>query len=171
MFMMREIIMVLDNIRSTHNVGSILRSAEGFGISKVILTGYTPYPKIIGDKRLPHEIQKATNAIAKTALGAEKNIIMERFENISEIIDKLHTDGYSIVAIEQNSKSVPINKIKFMPKLVLVMGNEIDGVNNIILKKSDYIAEIPMSGLKESFNVSVAAAIAMYVATIGSDNV
>jgi tRNA G18 (ribose-2'-O)-methylase SpoU len=171
MFVMREIIIVLDDIRSTHNVGSILRSADGFGISKVILTGYTPYPRINNDQRLPHEIQKATSAIAKTALGAEKTMSIERYENYNEIITKLKESGFLIVSIEQSNNSVPINTLKSTPRLVLIVGNEIDGVNKNILKYSDVIAEIPMKGRKESFNVSVAAAIAMYATTVGSDNV
>ena len=95
MFVMNEIIVVLDNVRSTHNVGSILRTADGLGVSKVVLTGYTPYPKVMNDERLPHEITKQTNAIKKTSLGAEATMDIERHEDISDVIDSLKKTQYT----------------------------------------------------------------------------
>jgi len=162
MLVMDELIVVLDNIRSTHNVGSILRTADGLGVIKVFLTGYTPYPRVINDKRLPHEITRQTNAIKKTSLGAETTMNIERHEKIDEVIDSLKKVNYTIVSLEQNKLSTPINQLKIPGKVALIVGNEVDGVNNHTLGSSDFIAEIPMKGKKESFNVSVATGIALY---------
>jgi len=162
MFVMNEIIVVLDNVRSTHNVGSILRTADGLGVSKVVLTGYTPYPKVMNDERLPHEITKQTNAIKKTSLGAEATMDIERHEDISDVIDSLKKTQYTIVSLEQNKLSTPINKLMIPNKVALIVGNEINGVNEQSLESSDFIVEIPMKGKKESFNVSVATGIALY---------
>jgi len=162
MFVMNEIIVVLDNVRSTHNVGSILRTADGLGVSKVVLTGYTPYPKVMNDERLPHEITKQTNAIKKTSLGAEATMDIERHEDISDVIDSLKKTQYTIVSLEQNKLSTPINKLMIPNKVALIVGNEINGVNERSLESSDFIVEIPMKGKKESFNVSVATGIALY---------
>ncbi len=162
MFVMNEIIVVLDNVRSTHNVGSILRTADGLGVSKVVLTGYTPYPKVMNDERLPHEITKQTNAIKKTSLGAEATMDIERHEDISDVIDSLKKTQYTIVSLEQNKLSTPINKLRIPDKVALIVGNEINGVNEQSLEISDFIVEIPMKGKKESFNVSVATGIALY---------
>jgi len=162
MFVMNEIIVVLDSVRSTHNVGSILRTADGLGVSKVVLTGYTPYPKVMNDERLPHEITKQTNAIKKTSLGAEATMDIERHEDISDVIDSLKKTQYTIVSLEQNKLSTPINKLMIPNKVALIVGNEINGVNEQSLESSDFIVEIPMKGKKESFNVSVATGIALY---------
>jgi len=162
MLVMKEIVVVLDNVRSTHNVGSILRTADGLGVSKVFLTGYTPYPKVMNDNRLPHEITKQTNAIKKTSLGAETTMDMEQYENIKDTIVSLKKANYTIVSLEQNKMSIPINQLKVPNKVALIVGNEIDGVNEYALRSSDFITEIPMKGKKESFNVSVAAGIALY---------
>jgi len=162
MFVMTEIIVVLDNVRSTHNVGSILRTADGLGVTKVVLTGYTPYPKVANDERLPHEIVKQTNAIKKTALGAELTMNIERYENIHDAIAMLKKINYLIISLEQNNDSIPIDQLEIPDKLALIVGNEVDGVNVDVLGKSDSIVEIPMEGKKESFNVSVAAGIAVY---------
>ena len=162
MFVMNEIIVVLDNVRSTHNVGSILRTADGLGVSKVVLTGYTPYPKVMNDERLPHEITKQTNAIKKTSLGAEATMDIERHEDISDVIDSLKKTQYTIVSLEQNKLSTPINKLMIPNKVALIVGNEINGINERSLESSDFIVEIPMKGKKESFNVSVATGIALY---------
>ena len=157
---MKEIVLVLHNIRSTHNVGSIFRTAEGFGVSKIILSGYTPYPSLPGDKRLPHIRDKLTAQIHKTALGAETMVPFEYAELLN--LDNLKADGYQVVALEQSPKSVMLHKYSAPTKIALLLGEEVSGISTELLSQCDDIIEIPMRGQKESFNVSVAGAIALY---------
>jgi 23S rRNA (guanosine2251-2'-O)-methyltransferase len=148
----KESVVVLDNIRSVHNVGSIFRTADALGVSKIYLCGCTPTPT----DRFGRERQD----LAKTALGAEKTIIWEYFKETSSLIAELKKNKFQIIAIEQDEKSEDCRKIKVKSKVALVLGNEVDGVSKDILKKSDSIAEIPMFGKKESLNVSVSFGIA-----------
>ena len=157
---MPEIIVIAHNIRSTHNVGSIFRTSEGFGIAKIILSGYTPYPKIDGDTRLPHIANKLTAQIHKTALGAEEMVPFEYQEHFD--IDELKSSGYHVVALEQDARSVSLPDYKTPQKVALLLGEEVHGIDRSTLDRCDDILEIPMSGQKESFNVSVAAGIALY---------
>lgn len=159
---MPKIILITHNIRSTHNVGSILRTAEGLAVDKVYLTGYTPYPTIKNDDRLPHLARKINNQIAKTSLGAEKLVNLQHENNIFKVIDELRKSSYQIYALEQADKS--INIINFNPpeKVALIVGNEVNGLDSAVLKSVDQILEIPMHGKKESFNVAVATGIALY---------
>lgn len=157
---MPEIILILHNIRSTYNVGAILRTAEAFGVNKVICSGYTPYPNIANDDRLPHIREKLNKQIAKSALGAESLIEIQHFEELD--IESLRSQGYRIVALEQNEKSIELSKYLPSSKIALLLGEEVNGVSNENLKLCDDIIEIPMHGQKESFNVSVAAGIALY---------
>ena len=159
---MPEVTLVLHNIRSTHNVGSIFRSAEGFGAREIILTGYTPYPSIPNDTRLPHIAQKITTQIHKTALGAEQLV---PFRYVTEPEEFLSTCKLPIVALEQSSTSVPIGEYTPPAKLALLLGEEVHGITQELLQKCEAILEIPMHGKKESFNVSVAAGIALYALT------
>ena len=157
---MPEIIVIAHNIRSTHNVGAIFRTAEGFGISKILLTGYTPYPTLPADTRLPHISLKLTNQIHKTAFGAEAIVPFE----YSEVLDLavLKEAGYRIVALEQADRSIDITTYASPDKIALLLGEEVEGITDELLAQCDDILEIPMVGQKESFNVSVAAGIAMY---------
>lgn len=163
---MPEIIVIAHNIRSTHNVGSIFRTCEGFGVKKIVLSGYTPYPLIVGshpapqDMRLPHISEKLTAQIHKTALGAE---IMVPFEH-QEMIDlsELKNAGYKIVGLEQDKQSVMLSDYTTPQKIALFLGEEVEGIEQGLLEQCDDIIEIPMKGKKESFNVSVAAGIALY---------
>lgn len=158
---MPEIIVVAHNIRSTHNVGAIFRTADGFGISKIILSGYTPYPRLAtGDTRLPHIAEKLHSQIHKTALGAEDIVNFEYQE--SPDIAMLKENGYRIVGLEQADRSILISKYPIPEKLALVIGEEVHGIPSELLEQCDDIIEIPMAGLKESFNVSVATGIALY---------
>ncbi len=162
---MPDIIVIAHNIRSTHNVGAIFRTAEGFGVSKIILSGYTPYPLLDNDSRLPHISQKLTSQITKTALGAEKIVPFEY--NETPPLNELREAGYRIVALEQDERSVSIAKYKVGAKVALLLGEEVEGITSELLQKSDDIIEIPMFGKKESFNVSVATGIALYSLTLG----
>lgn len=157
---MPEIILLLHNIRSTHNVGSIFRTAEGFGVNKIILSGYTPYPTMPHDKRLPHIREKLTNQIHKTALGAEQMVPFEYIEQPNLLA--LKQAGYHIVALEQSPRSIVLRDYQSPQKIALLLGEEVHGITPELLAECDDILEIPMQGKKESFNVSVAGAIALY---------
>lgn len=159
---MREIILVVHNIRSTHNVGSLLRSADGLGINKVIFSGYTPYPSSANDSRLPHISKKMNSQIHKTALGAENSIDWENIDDLTAVTKKYAKHGYEIAALEQTDQAVDISEYQPPEKILLVVGNEVSGVDKNTLNLADTHLRIPMLGAKESFNVSVAAAIALY---------
>jgi 23S rRNA (guanosine2251-2'-O)-methyltransferase len=163
---MPEIIVIAHNIRSTHNVGAIFRTAEGFGISKIILSGYTPYPRTINDSRLPHIADKLTKQISKTALDAEKQVPFEHLEEPP--INTLKQNGYRIVALEQADSSITLKDYHPPEKIALLLGEEVEGVDQALLNQCEDIIEIPMVGQKESFNVSVATGIALYALTTNS---
>lgn len=166
---MSEIVVIAHNIRSTHNVGSIFRTCEGFGVARLILSGYTPYPHIPHDPRLPHLTRKITDQIHKTALGAETMLPFSYSE--TPPLSDLKRAGYRLVALEQDSRSIPLTTYKTDGKVVLLLGEEVNGVAPELLAACDDIVEIPMSGKKESFNVSVSAGIALYALTIASHSI
>ena len=154
MTQIREKILILENIRSTHNVGSIFRTADSVGISKIYLAGYTPSPiDRFGRKR---------KDIAKSALGAEESVEWESVEDAKEIVGKLKKDGFQTISLEQSDNSVDYKNIEVKEKMVVVLGNEVDGVSEGVLKESDVVAEIPMKGEKESLNVSVATGVFLF---------
>lgn len=162
-----QMILVLDNIRSCYNVGAILRTAEGFGVERVILSGYTP--RVHDEKLLPHLRAKLDKEIHKTALGAEDMLEIYSSGDIISDLKKLKKQGWQIVGLENNietSKLVKLNspevKGKLSDKVVLVLGEEVKGIDYSLHDIIDLFVEIPMKGQKESFNVSVAAGIAMY---------
>lgn len=157
-----EIIVVAHNIRSTHNVGSILRSSDGFGVAKVYFTGYTPYPAQHNDTRLPHLRDKLTRQIHKTALGAEHTVPNECATDVLKLLRHLKKQRYTIVALEQDARSVPLRGFTPEQSVVLLLGEEVHGIETGLLQLCDTILEIPMRGKKESFNVSVATGIALY---------
>ncbi|MDB5161541.1 MAG: hypothetical protein JWM52_49 [Candidatus Saccharibacteria bacterium] len=157
---MPGIIIIAHNIRSTHNVGSIFRTAEGFGVTQIILSGYTPYPTYEGDVRLPHIADKLTSQIHKTALDAERMVPFEYREQPP--IEDLRARGYRIVGLEQDSRSIMLNDYSTPDKVVLILGEEVEGITEDIRTLCDDLIEIPMHGHKESFNVSVATGIALY---------
>ena len=157
---MPEIIVIAHNIRSTHNVGALFRTAEGFGIKKILLSGYTPYPRLENDSRLPHISEKLTSQIHKTALGAEMIVPFTYSEQPP--IEALKRDGYRIVGLEQDPASVTLTSYEAPEKIALILGEEVEGIPMELLSQCDDIIEIPMVGKKESFNVSVAAGIALY---------
>lgn len=160
---MPEITLLLHDIRSTHNVGSIFRTAEGFGVKEIVLSGYTPYPQLKNDSRLPHLANKLTKQIHKTALGAEGMVPFSRYETIEEF---LAGNSLPILALEQDDTSVSIQNYTPPDNFILLLGEEVKGIDTDLLKKCDIILEIPMKGQKESFNVSVAAGIALYALTL-----
>lgn len=157
---MAEIIVIAHNIRSTFNVGSIFRTCEGFGVSKIILSGYTPAPSFPGDTRLPHIAEKLSHQIHKTALDAETLVPFEYQETVD--LETLKHDGFRLVALEQAPTSIMLHNYQSPEKIALLLGEEVHGVPPELLAQIDDIIEIPMVGKKESFNVSVATGIALY---------
>lgn len=159
---MRQIILIAHNLRSCHNVGSLLRTAEGFGVTKVILSGYTPHPAYTNDRRLPHESAKITAAIHKTALGAENMVAWDYHRDILPVITKLQKEGWLVAALEQTEDARQLPDYHAPEKIVIVLGREVEGVEAAVLAACDIALEIPMFGKKESFNVVQAAAIVLY---------
>lgn len=147
-------VVILDNIRSVFNVGSIFRTADALGIDMIYLCGTTPTPT--------DRFGRARKDLAKVALGAEKDIAWEYVENTIDIVKKLKQQKYQIIAIEQDKKSVALKKAKAKSPCALILGTEVTGLNANILKLADSIVEIPMKGNKESLNVSVSFGIAGY---------
>ena len=150
-----EKIVILNNIRSNENVGSIFRTADSAGIYKIILVGYTPAPL--------DRFGRVNKGLIKASLGAEKNVKWEKVETLKEAVKKLKK--FVMVGIEQDKKAIDYREIKKKAKnknLALVFGNEVDGLSKEDLKLCDVIAELPMQGIKESLNVSVCAGIVFY---------
>ena len=163
---MQKLCLVAIDIRSTHNVGSLLRTADGFS-ADVILVGITPRP--MGDpqeNRLPHVVIKSHKDIAKTALGAENSVKWSYFTDTETAFKYLKNDGYKIFAVEQAMNSDNIAELKLTSPTALVFGPEVTGLNENTLELCDKIYEIPMTGKKESFNVAVSAGIALYQARV-----
>ena len=149
-----NIVLILDNIRSAHNVGSIFRTADGAGVTKIFISGVTPAPS--------DRFGRPVKEIAKVALGAEKAVAWQKTENTTQIISKLKKEGYSVVALEQDERAVDYKNFKPSGKIALIVGNEVGGISKDILKLCDHVIEIPMKGKKESLNVSVATGIALF---------
>ena len=162
--MAKKLTLILWNIRSIYNVGAILRTAEGLGVERVVYSGYTPNPA----KGLPHEREKLVEALHKTALGAELSVPSEYVVEASEAVARLREEGYAIWALEQAENSVELGSERFeklldeQDKIALILGEERYGITTEILAGVDQVIEIPMKGIKESFNVSVAAGIAIW---------
>ena len=156
--------MLLPDIRSAYNVGSIFRSADCFGVQRIYLSSTTPRPT----DRFGRSSSGPQKEIAKTALGAEKIIAWEYVEKATDVIKRSKREGFTIIAIEQSENSVSVAAIKKILKaekiqnILCVMGNEVYGVSKDILKLCDHVLEIPMRGEKESLNVSVCAGVVMY---------
>lgn len=151
-----ESVLVLPDIRSAYNVGSIFRTADAAGVGKIYLVGITPAPLDRFGRPRPD--------IAKAALGAELSVPWEQKAKILPLLARLKKDGYVLVGIEQADTAVDYKKVKIPKgqKVAFMFGNEVDGLPKNILAKCDSVAEIPMSGTKESLNVSVAAGIALF---------
>ncbi|MGL4346853.1 MAG: RNA methyltransferase [Chitinophagaceae bacterium] len=144
------VVVVLDNIRSMHNVGSIFRTADSFQIEKIFLCGYTPQP--------PHR------DIEKTALGATKSVAWQYFTSTIECIQTLMLENYTIIAIEQVENSVSLENFVWHneKKIALIIGNELKGVSEEVLTYCNHTIEIPQQGMKHSLNVSIAGSIVMW---------
>lgn len=161
---MPEIIVIAHNIRSTHNIGSIFRTCEGFGVAKLFLTGYSPYPATVDDNRLPHLSRKLTAQIHKTALGAEATLAFAYCEQPP--LTELKSAGYTVVGLEQDVRAIPLKDFATPDKIALLLGEEVHGIETALRDACDQLVEIPMRGSKESFNVSVATGIVLYGLTV-----
>lgn len=151
---MQQVVVVLHNVRSTHNVGSIFRTADAAGVERVYLTGYTPTPL--------DRFGRAQKDIAKTALGAEKYIPWEYAKSPAELLRRLKKDGWDVVGVEQDERSVDYRTLKPGDKTVFMLGNEVRGMSKQMRDVCDLLIEIPMHGKKESLNVSVTAGIILF---------
>ncbi|TWI96673.1 SpoU rRNA methylase family protein [Mucilaginibacter frigoritolerans] len=144
------VVVVLDNVRSMHNIGSVFRTADGFAVEQLCLCGITAQP--------PHR------EIEKTALGATQSINWKYFDNTLLAVKELQDKGYKIVAVEQAAESIMLND--FMPeaneKYALIFGNEVNGVDEEVMKNIDACIEIPQFGTKHSFNIVVSAGIVLW---------
>ena len=150
----KEIYVLLHDIRSVHNVGSIFRTCDALGVSQIYISGITPTPK--------DRFGRARSDVAKVALGAEKNVKWEQIKNPKKLLAQLKEKGTQVVALEQAENSIDYKKVKTTHDTIFIIGNEVDGVPKNILSLCDIIAEIPMRGKKESLNVSVAFGVAMF---------
>lgn len=159
---MRDLVVITNDMRSTYNVGSLLRTAEGLGVTKVYLTGITPYPKLFNDTRLPHIADKLGKQIDKTAIGASEMIDWEYAEDVAVVIKQLKSEGYEVAALEQSGTSVALHEYQPPEKIAILLGTEVEGLSPELLKLCDSHIEIPMFGQKESFNVVQAASMALY---------
>jgi 23S rRNA (guanosine2251-2'-O)-methyltransferase len=149
-----QAILIIHDIRSAQNVGSLFRTSDSLGINKIYLSEITPSPI--------DRFGRARSDIAKTALGAEKNIIWEHYTDILSLIFKYKKDNYKIIAIEQSDNSVDYKNVSASEKIVFILGNEVNGLSQEVLEIVDVVAEIPMVGQKESLNVAVAGGVAMF---------
>lgn len=150
-------ILIIDNVRSAHNVGSFFRTSDGAGVSRIILVGYTPAPQ--------DRFGRVQNEIAKTSLGASAMVPWEQQETrdaIKKRIEELKKEGFTIVAVEQTDTAVSLYDFKVPNKVAYILGNEIEGVGEDLLAVADGAVEIPMAGKKESLNVGVTAGIILF---------
>jgi len=152
-----SVCLILDNIRSVHNVGSIFRTADAAGVSMIYLVGTTPTPI--------DRFEKKRKDFIKTSLGAEDSVPWKYTKKISSTIKKLQSKGCVVLSLEQTPDSISYTKIQSKlknKKIALIVGNEVGGVSKQALTLSDFCIEIPMKGVKESLNVSVSTGIALY---------
>ena len=152
--MHHQIAAMFHNVRSAHNVGALLRTADGAGASKVYVTGYTPTPV--------DRFGRAQKDIAKTALGAEKLVPWEYAKNPASIIKKLRAQQWMIAGVEQDARAVDYRTFTLTKPTLFIFGSEVRGLSRSLRDQCDALIEIPMHGKKESLNVSVAAGIILF---------
>jgi len=158
--MPKSFFVVIDNIRSLENVGSVFRTSDALGVDKIFICGISPTP--VSPAGGPEN-----EKLAKTALGAEKTVAWEYHKQTGRLIKRLRQEGVFVAALEQTKESISLEKFKPKFPIALVLGHEIKGVSPSALKFADAIVEIPMHGKKESLNVAVAFGIAAYEANKG----
>lgn len=146
--------LILDNIRSQYNVGAIFRTADAAGVAKIFLVGYTPAPIDRFGRPVPE--------LEKTSLGATKSVPWESVSDTLSLVKCLQADGVTVVAVELTPTSISLYDFDVPENVAYIVGNEIDGVSPVVLEAVDTVVEIPMAGMKESLNVSVATGIILY---------
>lgn len=151
---MQETALLLHNIRSAHNVGSIFRTADAAGVTRIYLSGYTPCPL--------DRFKRPQKEIAKTALGAEIFIPWEYAKTPRSFLKRLRTEGFRIIGIEQDARSEDYRTLSGKGSVLFVLGNEVRGLSRGLRNACDVLVEIPMHGRKESLNVAVAAGIVLF---------
>jgi len=151
---MKQKILVLHNIRAAQNVGAMFRTSEAIGIDKIILSGYSATPL--------DRFGRIEKKIAKSALGAENNVEWEQVEDIYKTLQELKEKGFHIASIEQAPDSIDYKSYEPTDKQIIVMGNEVGGVEKQLLDLSDSVLELPMKGAKESLNVATCCGIVLY---------
>jgi|SRR5581483_4300782 len=156
-----EFFVICDNIRSLENIGSIFRTADAIGVTKIFLCGISGKAPV-GEDQAVYIQRKIGTQISKTALGAQNHVPFEYYSQTGRLIDKLKKQGVTVVALEQDKKSILYSKLKPKFPLALLLGNEVTGISKKLLQKADAIIELPMHGSKESLNVSVAFGVAGY---------
>lgn len=153
---MKNIVLILDNLRSVYNTASLFRSADCFGIQKIYLCGTTPTPM--------DRFGRERGDFIKVSLGAESSVNYDYSKSVIEVVKELKQKGYRIVAIEQSAKSVFLHTVSICEdaEIAIILGNEVDGVDKGVLGEADEVWEIEQFGKKESLNVCIAGSIAMY---------
>lgn len=163
---MVQLTLILDNIRSAYNVGAILRTCDAVGVHQVFACGTTPYPRVGNDSRDPLIANRNTREIAKTALGAEKTVMVEHYNDTAAALSHCRALHCTLIGLEQAPGAqnlMTMNSLSMSKSpLALIVGNEVEGLSASVLSACDIIAEIPQRGSKESLNVSVAASVALY---------
>lgn len=154
----KRFVLMVHNVRSAHNVGSMFRTADGAGVDEIILSGYTPRPAKQGNLYLT----AAEKELRKTALGAEVSVPWRKFRSAAEAMRSLRKEGFEIIALEQDEKSISYEAYHPKGDVALIVGNEVLGIDRRTLGLVDVMIEIPMCGKKNSLNVSVATGIALY---------
>ena len=152
--MKRDVRVLLNNIRSAHNVGSIFRTADALGITHIYISGYTPAPK--------DRFGRPVKEIEKTALGAEKTISWELEKDPLALVQKLKRDGFCIVGIEQDKRAIDYKTFISPAKILVLVGSEVLGLSQELRDVCDVLIDIPMKGNKESLNVSVAIGVGLF---------
>ena len=143
------IVLVLDNIRSAHNVGSAFRTADAFGVDKIYLGGICPVPP--------------SPELRKVALGAEEVVPFEHVQDVEALVHRLQADGYTVIAVEQTVHSVKLDEFRVgRARYALVFGNEVEGVQQEVVDAADFALEIPQKGTKHSLNVSVSIGVVLW---------
>jgi tRNA G18 (ribose-2'-O)-methylase SpoU len=145
---MKEMVLILPNIRSCYNVGAMFRTADACGFAKIYLVGFTPDPE--------------HHRLKKVALGAETWVPWEKVDDLHQLLITLKKDGFQLIALEQSPRSQEFGNFAVADKVALVVGNELDGTDVFTLEIADVVAEIPMRGKKQSLNVAIATGIAMF---------
>lgn len=159
---MVQLVVILDDIRSSANVGSILRTCDATGIERVLACGITPYPELADDPRDPVVINRNSREIAKAALGAERTVKVEYHKDSIAAIAACRAEGRTIFGLEQTPGAVNLMTAELKLPAALVVGNEVDGVSEAALELCDSVVQIPQLGHKESLNVAVAVGVALY---------